>query len=78
MDKTSKALQKLSVEEREKIKFILVRLRSGQTVSLDIKKLKGRHDIFRLRKGKIRIIYRLGEKGEIYLLSIERRSDNTY
>lgn len=78
MDKISKALQKFSVEEREKIKSILTDLKSGRVAGLDIKKLKGRGDIFRVRKGQVRIIYQLGGKREVYLLTIERRSGNTY
>ncbi|MBI2465902.1 MAG: hypothetical protein HYV66_01570 [Candidatus Sungbacteria bacterium] len=78
MDKISKVLQKLSAEEREKIKSVLLAVKSGQTSGLDIKKLKGRSDIFRVRKGKIRILYRKSDKGEIYILIIERRNENTY
>jgi mRNA-degrading endonuclease RelE of RelBE toxin-antitoxin system len=78
MDKIAKALQKLSAEERGKIKSVLVAIKSGRTSGLDIKKLKGRQDVFRARKGQIRIIYRVIEKGAIYILAIERRNDNTY
>ncbi len=78
MDKISKALQKLSTEEKGKIKSVLVAIRSGQTSGLDIKKLKNRPDIFRVRKGEIRILYRKLGKGEIYILAIERRNENTY
>lgn len=78
MDKIEKALQKLTLEERERIKEILKQLKSGKTSGLNIKKLKGREDIFRVRKGNIRIIYRKDEKSNIFLLSIERRGDNTY
>jgi mRNA-degrading endonuclease RelE of RelBE toxin-antitoxin system len=63
MDRTEKALAKLFSKK--------------QADSLDIKKLKGRDDIFRVRKGDIRIMYRF-EKEKIFLLSIERRNDNTY
>ncbi len=78
MDKIEKALSRLSAFEKEKIKEILIRLESGHLSSLDIKKLKGRTDIFRVRKGKLRIIYRVGGVGEISILTVERRSDNTY
>ena len=78
MDKIAKALQKFSASEREKIKSILNYLKSGKTVGLDIKKLKGYNDIFRIRKGNIRIIYRLEKKKEIYLLVIDRRDENIY
>ncbi len=78
MDKIGKALQKLTAEEREIVKDILIKLKSQQFQSLNLKKLKGRNDIFRVRKGKIRIIYRTGPVDQISILSIERRSDTTY
>jgi mRNA-degrading endonuclease RelE of RelBE toxin-antitoxin system len=77
MDKIQKALNKLSSKERERIKAIIKKLMTGDIRGLDIKKLKGRDDIFRLRKGDLRVIYRL--KGDrIIILAIERRSENTY
>ncbi len=77
MDKIEKALRKLSPKERERVKQILEALARGDFAKLDIKKLKGRDDIFRARKGEIRILYRT-EKGKIFLLTIERRNDTTY
>ena len=77
MDKISKALRKLSDEEKEIVKTILTALKSGRTAGFDVKKLKGRNDIFRIRKGRIRIIYQK-ETGEVRILSIEKRNDNTY
>lgn len=78
MDKIAKALKKLSPKERELIKEILVKLKNKQLENLDCKKLKGRNDIFRIRKGQLRIIYRQDLKGNIFILAIERRSDTTY
>jgi len=78
MDKIVKALKKLSQRESELIKEILVKLENKQLENLDIKKLKGRNDIFRIRKGQIRIIYRLDKKGNIFILAIERRSNTIY
>ncbi|MBI4993821.1 type II toxin-antitoxin system RelE/ParE family toxin [Candidatus Wolfebacteria bacterium] len=77
MDKISKALKKLTDKEREEIKFILLKLNRGETKGFDIKKLKGRNDIFRIRRRNIRIIYKIYKK-QIYLLVIERRNENTY
>lgn len=77
MDKIEKALQKLNVKERHQMKQILQRLYSGDVKNLDIKKLTGRNDIFRIRKGNFRIIYRLKGR-EIFILAIERRRDDTY
>lgn len=78
MDKIAKALKKLSQNQRELIKEILVKLKNKQLENLDCKKLKGRNDIFRIRKGQLRIIYRQDDKGNIFILAIERRSDTTY
>lgn len=78
MDKIQKALGKLFPKEREKVKQILRQIESGKTTGLDVKKLKGRDDIFRVRKGDIRIIYRTETSGKIFILAIERRRENTY
>ena len=77
MDKIEKFLARLSPREREALHLLLVRLSRGEYKGLDIKKLKGRSDIFRIRKGDIRIIYRVvGRK--IFILAIERRGEKTY
>ena len=73
MDKIEKALRKLSSKEREWIKSILADLERGKQDGLDVKKLKGRDDIFRVRKGSLRIIYRTDAKGKIFVLAVERR-----
>ncbi|OGZ23470.1 MAG: hypothetical protein A3A08_00945 [Candidatus Nealsonbacteria bacterium RIFCSPLOWO2_01_FULL_41_9] len=78
MDKIEKALQKLTPEEKKTVKDILAKLESRRFKNLNLKKLKGRDDIFRIHKGKIRIIYQLGSSSKIFILAIERRSDTTY
>lgn len=77
MDAIQKALKKLSTKERAQIKEILAKLSGGDTQGLDIKKLQGRDDIFRVRKGDIRIVYRRTGK-TISILLIERRNEKTY
>jgi len=77
MDKIEKALKKLSVKERETIRGILLQLDQGNLAGLEISKLKGRRDIFRVRKGKMRIIFRQSNS-EIFVLGTERRSERTY
>ncbi|TSC68842.1 MAG: hypothetical protein G01um101470_1110 [Parcubacteria group bacterium Gr01-1014_70] len=78
MDKIEKALEKLTKKERERVKQILEKLKSGNTQGLDIKKLKERRDIFRVRTGNIRIMYRTGNSGVIFVLAIDRRKEDTY
>ncbi|OGE81883.1 MAG: hypothetical protein A3H72_00350 [Candidatus Doudnabacteria bacterium RIFCSPLOWO2_02_FULL_48_8] len=77
MDKVQKALNRLSDKEKQQIKNILHRLQKHETLGLDLQKLKGQINIFRVRKGDLRIIYRQTEKG-IFILAIERRSEKTY
>lgn len=78
MDKIEKALSKLDERERKIIKIILQKIKQRKAGSLDVKKLKGRDDIFRVRKGDIRIIFHRNENDDIFIPSIERRSDKKY
>lgn len=78
MDKIAKALKKLAAGEKEIVKAILVKIDRLDFSGLDIKKLKGRQDIYRVRKGKIRIIYQLNNNSRVIVLTLERRNDNTY
>jgi len=77
MDKIDKALQKLSARERSDIKDIFLKLTSQNFKELNVKKLRGKENIFRVRKGNIRFIYRL-EGNKIFILSVSRRRENTY
>ncbi|MEK7504765.1 MAG: hypothetical protein AAB589_00550 [Patescibacteria group bacterium] len=78
MDRLDKSLTKLSGKERGWAKELLEKIKSGDLENLDLKKLKGRDDVFRVRKGQIRIIYQAIKNQEIKILTIERRGDNTY
>lgn len=77
MDKVSKVLQKLNQKERQILKEILMEIKGGNMKGLDLKKLKSRENIFRVRKGKMRIIF-YKKENSIRILSLERRSDATY
>lgn len=77
MDKIEKTLRKLNAGEKSRIKRVLTKLSTGEFKDLNIKKLKGREDIFRVKSGNIRIIYRF-QGGNIFILSIDRRRENTY
>ena len=78
MDKITKALKKLAAGEKEIVKEILAKIDCLDFNGLDIKKLKDRQDIYRIRKGKIRIIYHVKDDNKITILTLERRNDNTY
>jgi len=78
MDKINKALESLSTTERREVKRILLQIKTGSLAGFDLKKLKGTKDIFRVRKGKLRIIFKKHTDGRYFILAIERRSDKTY
>ena len=77
MDDLEKSLRKLTAGERKQVGDILTRLVAGNFQGLDLKRLKGSENIFRVRKGSIRIIYRKN-KSKLFILAIERRSKSTY
>ena len=78
MDKIAKALRRLSAKEQKTIKAILLKVKSGDLAGLDLKKLKDRDDVFRVRKGNLRILFRRIDDQAIRILALERRSDTTY
>jgi len=78
MDKISKVLEKLSIKEKDIIKNVLLKVKNNFLSGLDLKKLKNKADIFRVRKGKIRIIFKIEKDKQVSILAIERRSDKTY
>jgi|AntAceMinimDraft_9_1070365.scaffolds.fasta_scaffold113100_3 mRNA-degrading endonuclease RelE of RelBE toxin-antitoxin system len=77
MDKIKKALNKLKTKERADIKELLVKINNKDFQGLDLKKIKGRNDIFRIRKASLRIIF-YKTKSQIKVLSVERRKSKTY
>lgn len=77
MDKIEKALKKLSEKERLSIGLLLRQLQAGVSSGMDIKRLKGYADIYRIRKGDIRIIFQMKD-GSISILKIDRRREDTY
>lgn len=78
MDKIDKTLRNLCPIEKIWALDIVAKISSGKIVDLDIKKLKGYNNIFRVRKGKLRIIYQINKSGQPLLISIGHRDDHTY
>ncbi|MBU1203424.1 hypothetical protein KKH39_05270 [Patescibacteria group bacterium] len=77
MDKIRKALERFTGSQKKIIKKILLQIESRNYSDLDIKKLKGYDNIFRVRKGQIRIIFQIKDDN-IKIITIEKRSDTTY
>ena len=77
MPTLKKILSKFGIEDRRMLEVLIEKIAFSNWRSLDIKKLIGYEDIFRLRKGKIRIIFRK-YKLVTSILNIERRKETTY
>lgn len=78
MKNLNKKLRKFSVKERAEIEHLIEKILGRQFTGLDCKKLKGLKNIFRLRKGRVRIIFELKSGTEPTILTIERRREDTY
>jgi len=78
MDKIAKALKKLNLKERRNIKSMLSNIQNNKINNFDVKRLRGYNNIFRIRKGSLRIIYKIDKYKQTSLLAIERRSEKTY
>ena len=78
MPNLKKLLSRFEKVERIILENLIERILSLNLQNLDVKKLKGYQNVFRVRKGKFRIIYQLAEQKEIQILTIERRSETTY
>ena len=77
MDKISKALKRLSSKERGQIQGLLLKIENWDVAGLDLRRLKDQEDIFRVRRGNLRIIFQR-KNGAASILAVERRSEDTY
>lgn len=78
VDQINKTLLKMSEKERAHIKEVVAMIVQGNLKGLDVKKLKGYDNAYRVREGVWRIIFRVIRAGEAEVISITRRSEATY
>ena len=72
VDKITKFLSKLNKKERQIILWILKAIRDWNVRGLDMKKLTGYKNLYRIRKWKIRIVIRK-ENTYVEILEINTR-----
>ncbi|MBI2039112.1 MAG: type II toxin-antitoxin system RelE/ParE family toxin [Candidatus Niyogibacteria bacterium] len=77
MDSIDKEFARLTEKEKKHVRAIFVQLKEGDQRGLNVKKIKGREDVFRVRKGKLRVIYQLQDK-TVHILAIRYRREDTY
>jgi mRNA interferase RelE/StbE len=77
-DKIIKALSKMPHRVLVNVKQTLEQIKDHDLEGLDVKSLKGHKDIFRVRVGSYRIIFRYQKDKSIEIVSIAKRNEKTY
>jgi mRNA-degrading endonuclease RelE of RelBE toxin-antitoxin system len=77
-DKYQKFIKKLSAKEYQRVSVAVKRYSLGKLVGMNVKKMKGHDDIYRVRVGRIRIIFYNNNVVSPILLNISFRDDQTY
>ncbi len=74
-DKITKFINSLDNKSRLRVIKILEILRKDRLTMPGIRKLQGYHGLFRIRVGKIRIVFKMPEKGSIEVVDIGYRGN---
>lgn len=77
VDSVKKFILKLSSKEREIVQEIIKNIVNNSYHTYDLKKLAGYKDLYRIRKGRIRIVFRVGSMVP-EILHISNRDEQTY
>ncbi|TAH35737.1 hypothetical protein EYC59_02125 [Candidatus Saccharibacteria bacterium] len=76
-DRITKFLKRLSNKEYDRIVPVIERIMAGELQGLDVKALVGRKHMFRVRFGRIRIIF-MNDGSSTTVTAITNRDDKTY
>lgn len=76
-DATEKFLRKLTAYETRRVMAAFAQIRSGDWISLDVKPLKDITNTFRVRIGRIRIIF-VQRNNKFVIIRVTNRDDKTY
>lgn len=74
-DKITKFINALDKKTRARLKKKMLELKMNPYQMKDIKKLQGGADIYRLRLGKIRIVYKILENQSMEIIDIDYRGN---
>ena len=77
MDSIQKFLRKLNKKERGIVIETILQIKQGNLSNLDIKKVQGLDNTFRVRRGVFRIKYTQTDTENI-IIFVDRRNDNAY
>lgn len=77
VDQLTKFLRKQNKKIAQLVLDLIENIRKGNLEGCDIKQLTGKNHLFRLRKGRIRIIFE-NQDGRIMIKKVTHRDDQTY
>ncbi len=77
MHKIDKFLARLDADRRQKVLAVVERIKNRNFSGLNIRKLQGSTETYRIRVGRIRIKFVINES-DVHIFSIDNRGDNTY
>jgi mRNA-degrading endonuclease RelE of RelBE toxin-antitoxin system len=78
MNNILKLLKKINQKDFLHISKIIDQLESGDKATINkAQKLKS-YDLYRIRKGKFRIIFSFNRNGDVIIENVFKRDDNTY
>lgn len=78
MQKINKFLNSLNEKERESLEVLISHLCKNDIAGLNVKKLKGIENLFRIRKGDFRIMFSYAADDSVVIEFVGRRNDTTY
>lgn len=78
MDKINKNLLKIPDKQRARVLAAAKQIRQGNFESLDLKKIKGSKDLFRVRVGRYRIVIQSKAGQKPVIIDVSKRDDQTY
>lgn len=78
MDKIDKTLTKIPIKQRKLILQTVADIIENKIADLDVKKIKGSANIFRVRVGQYRIIFERVSAGKNIVTLIAKRDEKTY
>lgn len=77
-DRIEKFRRKLDAKRRAVLDEILLRIERGDFAFLDVTKLQGETNRYRVRKGNIRIQFSLDERRRAIAIDLDFRGEDTY
>ena len=78
MKDMEKFVSKLNLKDKRKVLEIMEQIKKGNLANLNIKKLRGKDKIYRVRKMQFRFICEMDNNHSLQVIDVSRKDDTTY